>query len=277
MLRSLLIGLDGSPYSETAVELGVRWAKQFDAVLVGLGIVDEPTIRKPAGLMIGGGHYKPIVDEQHLAEARRKVEEFLTRFAERCTAEHVSARVFKEVGLPHEEILEEAQRYDAIVLGKQSYFHFETQEGPDETLFQVLRHAPRPVITVPLSLPQSESILLAYDGSLQAARAAQALAFTGLCQGRAVHVLTIDQDAERGETTAARASEYLGSHGIVAERRVLTVDQDDGTTVLQQAAALDAGLIVMGAYGKPAIQEFFFGSTTRKVLKDATVPLLLYH
>jgi nucleotide-binding universal stress UspA family protein len=47
MLKSVLIGLDGSDYSTAAVELGIRWAKQFDALLVGLGIIDEPTIRGP--------------------------------------------------------------------------------------------------------------------------------------------------------------------------------------------------------------------------------------
>ena len=44
MVRSILIGLDGSPHSETAVQLGVQWAHRFDALLTGLGVVDEPAI-----------------------------------------------------------------------------------------------------------------------------------------------------------------------------------------------------------------------------------------
>jgi nucleotide-binding universal stress UspA family protein len=40
MLRSILIGLDGSGYSTAALELGLRRAGQFEATLVGLGIID---------------------------------------------------------------------------------------------------------------------------------------------------------------------------------------------------------------------------------------------
>jgi nucleotide-binding universal stress UspA family protein len=33
-----------------------------------------------------------------------------------------------------EQIVLEAQRYDLVLLGQQTYFHFETQEGPGDTL-----------------------------------------------------------------------------------------------------------------------------------------------
>jgi hypothetical protein len=60
MLKSILIGLDGSAYSTTALELGIRWARRFDALLVGLGVIDEPTIRGPEPVPLGGAYYKPI-------------------------------------------------------------------------------------------------------------------------------------------------------------------------------------------------------------------------
>jgi len=42
MLKSILIGLDDSPDCEAAVDLGIQWAKQFDALLIGLAVVVEP-------------------------------------------------------------------------------------------------------------------------------------------------------------------------------------------------------------------------------------------
>jgi nucleotide-binding universal stress UspA family protein len=44
MLRSLLVALDGSPWSETATTLALDWAARFDARLIGLGVLDEPSI-----------------------------------------------------------------------------------------------------------------------------------------------------------------------------------------------------------------------------------------
>ena len=46
--------------------------------------------------------------------------------------------------------------------------------------------------------------------------------------------------------------------------------------ILKKAQALEAGLLVMGAYGQPAIREFFLGSVTRKVLKESSIPVFCY-
>jgi hypothetical protein len=40
MLRSVLVGVDGSEYSTAAVALGSQWAQRSGAVFVGLGIID---------------------------------------------------------------------------------------------------------------------------------------------------------------------------------------------------------------------------------------------
>jgi nucleotide-binding universal stress UspA family protein len=48
-------------------------------------------------------------------------------------------------------------------------------------------------------------------------------------------------------------------------------------TILAQARQLNAGLVVMGAYGQPTIREFFLGSVTRSLLQSSPLPLFLYH
>jgi nucleotide-binding universal stress UspA family protein len=121
MLRSILIGLDGSAFSTSAVELGFRWARQFNAFLVGLGIVDEPTIRESQVVQSGAGAQRGENTEARVEEARRKVAEFLEQFAIRCLEAGVPDKLVEKVGLPCERILLEAQRYDLILLGQQSY------------------------------------------------------------------------------------------------------------------------------------------------------------
>ena len=45
MAKSFLIGLDGTTSSARAVQLGVQWAQQCDALLVGLVVVDEASLK----------------------------------------------------------------------------------------------------------------------------------------------------------------------------------------------------------------------------------------
>ena len=284
MLRSILVGLDGSDYSKSAVEVGIYLARKTGALLVGLGVVDEPTIRDAEPSLIGGGvpYAEPVLYRERIASARREVEHFLSQFSLRCAQAGVSCKVLEDVGMPHEQIELEAQRYDLIVLGRQTRFHFETQEGYDDTVRRVLRNSPRPVITVPARLdlnPEElgHTVLVAYDGSLQAARALQAFQNSGLAGVLPTVVMTVDTDPKRAARATERAIDYLRLHDIKANSWPITTTESPASTILAAAAEQQSMLIVMGAYGHPILREFFLGSVTRTLLAESPVPLFLYH
>jgi nucleotide-binding universal stress UspA family protein len=142
MLKSILIGLDGSAYSTAAVELGIHWARRFDALLVGLGVIDEPTIRGPEPVPLGGVYYKRHRDDVRMHEAQVKVEQFLERFTLRCTEAGVPSKLLEDIGLPWEQILVEAQRYDLILLGQQTYFTSRRSSRPARPCTRCSRTAP---------------------------------------------------------------------------------------------------------------------------------------
>jgi nucleotide-binding universal stress UspA family protein len=48
-------------------------------------------------------------------------------------------------------------------------------------------------------------------------------------------------------------------------------------SVLEAVQQHHAGMLVMGAYGKPSWREFFFGTVTKHILAHSAVPLFLYH
>lgn len=277
MLRSILVGLDGSEYAAAAANLAVEWSRRHDALLVGLGIIDEPGIRQPSMMPLGGASFKERRDQACLAHARRSVEQFLERCALQCAQEKVSCKLLEEVGDPVEQIVEEAQRYDLILLGKQTHFRFATQEEPCDTLHQVLKNSPRPVVAVPNALGDGSTTVIAYDGSLQAARSVQALVACGLAPAYPVHVVTIHTDHVKGNRHAQRVLEYLDQHGVRAVPHVVSPREGVARTLLDKAAELQARLLVMGAYGQPVLKEFFLGSVTRTLMKDSGIPLFLYH
>lgn len=267
MIRSILIGLDGSEHSTAATEFGIRWARKFDALLVGLGVVDEPTIRGP----------ETVYEEETLTAARHRVEEFLQKFALRCAEAEVPHKLLEDEGIPEEKLFAEAQRYDLLLLGMQTHFRFATQSGPDDTLARVLKNSPRPVVAVPNRVNTDAAVIVAYDGSLQAARALQAFEASGLGQAAEVHIVSVGDDHLEARRHAERAVEFLGFHEIKAAPHVVSPTGGTAETILKQADHFRAGLLVMGYYGRSALREFFLGSVTRTVLKKSPVPLFLYH
>lgn len=95
MLRSILVGLDGSEHSDSALELGIRWSKRFDALLVGIAVVDEPGLHGPEEYMVGEAYFRDL-NKAILNDARRDVEGWLGRYARRCAEAGVA---FKELGV----------------------------------------------------------------------------------------------------------------------------------------------------------------------------------
>jgi nucleotide-binding universal stress UspA family protein len=277
MLKSILVGLDGSAYSTTAMELGIQWAKRFDALLVGIGVIDEVTISGYDFIRLGSSRYPKNWDVNLVADARRKVEQFLERFALRCAEEQVACKVLEDVGFPEEQIILESQRFDVVLLGRKTYFNFQTQEGFDDTLQKVAKRCPRPVVTVPENLRGGGPVIVAYDGSLQAARTLQAFEATGLGQDCEVHVLCVDVDFKEAARHANRGAEFLRFHDVKATAQPMASEELAAKVILEEVRKCDPRLLVMGAYGQRGWREFLFGSVTSILLRSSPVPVFLSH
>ena len=67
---------------------------------------------------------------------------------------------------------------------------------------------------------------------------------------------------------------HLARHGVSATAEI--IDNDDlsvADLILSRAAAIDADLIVMGAYGRSRLREMILGGATRNILEGMKVPV----
>ncbi len=273
----MLIGLDGSEFSEQALELGIRWAKQTGAGLVGLGVIDEPTICRAEPVGAWGSHYKRRRDQVLLADAREKVQSFFDRFTQRCQQAGVNQRTLEQVGLPFERILFRAEDLDLTILGRETHFQFETQTAPDQTLQKVLQHSRRPVVVVPRHLPEPSAVLVAYDAGSSAVRALQAFQSSGLAMdGTPVHVLSVTTEENVADRRADEAAVFLRHHGIATTAHAFRSNRP-AELIVAEADRLRAHMIVMGAFEHSGLLTFFRRSTTRSVMRSASDRILFLH
>ncbi|WP_422926289.1 universal stress protein [Singulisphaera sp. PoT] len=278
MLKSILLGLDGSEVSDSVEELGLQLARRFDALLVGMGVVDEPGLRLSEMRVFQSRRDWHGVDPMplYLSGTSQHVKDILERFVLRCKEVGVSCKTLEGIGTPFVQILKEAQRFDLILLGQETHFEYEHETNPDVTIGKVLRDSPRPVMSVPKSPRGGEAIVLAYDGSLQASRALYAFEASGLGRSRKVHVLSVEEKRPLAEAHVDRAMEFLKHHEIEAVPHALESSIPPAEVILNKVDHYDAGLIVMGVYGQPIVREFVLGSVTGTVLKGSPVPVFCY-
>jgi len=278
MFKSILLVLGEEGTKHASVDLALRWAEMADALLVGLGIVDTAAVHPVEAVPLGAGQAKRELDAARLTHERHDVENRLSALAVRCAQAHVAFKPLEHVGRPSVDILLEAQRFDLIVMPRHTqYFHTVTENGFGKALWEVLRAAPRPVIAVPDHATTGTSVVIAYDGSVQAARALQAFTASGLAANRCIHVVSLDQDPVEAARRGDRAIEFLASHSIEATLHPESDQPHTAEQLMEHAYRLDAGLLVMGAYGQPRVCEFVLGSVTRALLSNCTIPLFLYH
>ncbi|MBA3941296.1 MAG: universal stress protein [Sphingopyxis sp.] len=137
---------------------------------------------------------------------------------------------------------------------------------------------PVPVLAVPADGPPVDldaPIMVAWNGSPQAASALRA----GVSlMGDARNVVLVTVGEEAGRVPPEDALRYMSRHGVHGELRRETKGIDTAEEVLERTAReINAGLIVMGAFGRPRLRETLFGGVTRYLLEATPAPLLLAH
>jgi nucleotide-binding universal stress UspA family protein len=274
VIRRILVAMDGSAHGDAAAALAIEWAARHGARLLGLGVLDEPAIAGPEPVPLGGTAYKRHRDEVRLAEAHRHIVELLVAFRGRCDGAGVPCEVVEDVGRPHEQIVREAEGCDLVVLGRQANFHHETGSQRDETLGQVLRQSPRPVVVVPREPAPGEGVLVAYGTGREVARTLHTFTLLGLAGDETVDLLAIDSEYAEAERRLQRPRELLAAHGVRARLQPAAVTGGPAEAILGEVHRLRPRLLVMGAHGHHPIRDLFFTSVTRAVLERSPVPVL---
>jgi nucleotide-binding universal stress UspA family protein len=203
------------------------------------------------------------------------VEELLSAFHARGRAAGVAVEVLEDIGDPAVRILREAQRCDVVILGRETHFHFETQDEPDGTLVQVLRGSPRPVVVVPRSVPPGQGVLLAYGGGREAARTLQTFQLLGLAAGEAIEVVTIHRDGAEAEALVNLAGEYLTAQGAPHRLHPIVSAAPPADVLLEQVRRARPRLLVIGAQGRHPLRDLFGASVTRAVMRACPVPTFI--
>ena len=280
MINRILIPLDPSPYTETALEIGCFIAKHHGAELTGLVVLDIPGIKKSVGpAPIGGIHYAEKMEEFKEKEAKERIQLLMSKFREKCEKEGVGYRESKHQGSPSEQIIGESIYYDAVMMGMRTYFHFETSDKPGDTLDKILDHSITPIYGIPerYSFPnipkEKVKVLIAFDGSLPAARALQRFAQLSLPDLMEVMLLTSEQNKDVAEYHLEQATAYLNTHSIFEIKREWT--SKEIIPAIEEKYLDWANVVVVGAHSKKGIIDFMLGSLTKYLIKVAKKPVLI--
>lgn len=147
---------------------------------------------------------------------------------------------------------------------------------------EVLLRTGRPILLAAneMELGPIRSILIAWKPTSQAARAVTA-AIPFLRKAEVVTIVTRTTDNVDHETAKRSATQLATSLAWQDVSADIRIPEGNGRTtyqtILAEATATSADLLVMGGYGHSRTRELVFGGVTRQVLAAAPLAVLLVH
>lgn len=277
MLKRILVVLDGSNAARAAKRYALKLADILKAELTGVGIIDLPWITAAQPEPLGGAAFKIHRDQEVIRQTHERIQAMLAIFRTECDKNSIECHLSELEGFPATEIEGLSEEHDLIIIGKTTDFHFDLDEDTDLTVRYIVRDNPRPIIVVTSEREIDGKVLVAYDGSMQAARALHMFLLLGLGQGHELHVVSIAKRKNEADAIAQRAKAMCQVHGVKVEAEGVASNKPPQDIIKKKAQEINASMVVMGAYGHHGIRELIFGTTTEHLLRESDVALFIHH
>jgi nucleotide-binding universal stress UspA family protein len=282
-MKTILVPTEQNTAMESALDCALLLAKKFDSWIEGFplrpAVADMVAMDPDAGLTM-------VAVKENDADMVRQAEELFRSFMERHGVQRqateassppgaVSWTWHAEAPSGHDFVGSYGRVFDIVVLARPGE---EWQSPSMVTLESALFESGRPVLIAPPTSPASlgTHVLIAWNRSTEQARAT-AFAMPLLRLAERVTILTVEGATVAGPSGAEMARS-LAMNGIAADTLTISPGKvSAGETILKKATELGCDLIVKGAYTQSRLRQMIFGGTTRHILANAKLPVLMAH
>jgi nucleotide-binding universal stress UspA family protein len=280
-MKTILVPTESGAAMTSALDTALLLAQKFDSCIEGFPL--RPAVADLVAMDPDSGLTMVAVKEND-AEMVRQSEQMFRAFME---SHHVPQRAgdanaalscnwLSEAPSGHDFVGSYGRVFDVIVLARPGD---EWQSPSMITLESALFESGRPVLIAPPISPRSlgSNILVAWNNSTEQARTmADAMPILRLAER--ITILTVE-----GATVAGPSGEQMARslkmNGITAQTVTMKPPgkRNAGETILAKAEELGCDLIVKGAYTQSRLRQMIFGGTTRHILANAKLAVLMAH
>jgi nucleotide-binding universal stress UspA family protein len=280
VMKSILVPTEHGAEMVSALDTALLLAQKFDSCIEGFpmrpAIADMVAMDPDTGLTM-------VAVKENDADMVRQAETLFHDFMARHkiprrgdeTPATLSWSWLSSAPSGHDFVGSYGRVFDIIVLARPGD---EWQSPSMVTLESALFESGRPIlIAAPTSPPTlATNIMISWNCSTEQARAT-AFAMPLLRRAERVTICTVE-----GATVAGPSGEQMAralrQNGIASTPiTIATGKRNAGEVLLNKAAELGCDLLIKGAYTQSRLRQMIFGGTTRHVLANAKLPVLMAH
>lgn len=271
MIKRILVGLAGTPYTPVAIQRALELAQQHQAEVTGVTLMDK------SSLLDDGAEtaWQVIEGRKQLADAENRIERSIADFRAACEEMGVEQwRLVQETEAPFTKLIELARYHDLMVFGLKSIFENDFLcQDPEGLLVRIVAAGVRPLIAVTDKYRRINRVLIAYSGSMESAKAMKRFVQLRLFPEAQLKIVTCEKSEEVGQRLLKDAADYCGAHGFTVECE--NSPNTPKTFLLEEASHWQANLIVMGNSARSVLLRKILGDTVLATLRHTPIPLFL--
>jgi nucleotide-binding universal stress UspA family protein len=280
-MKAILLPTEHQTSMQSALDTALLLARKFGSCVEGFalrpGVADLVAMDPDSGLTM-------VAVKENDAELVKHAEEVFRTFMDQHNVPPLSGAGptglswswHKDAPSGHDFVGSYGRVFDMIVLARPGP---EWQSPSMITLESALFESGRPVLIAPPEAPRTlgTNVLVAWNCSTEQARTmADALPILRLAER--VTIATVE-----GATVAGPSGEEMARtlkiNGVAADLITLKPSgkRNAGETLLAKADEMGCDLIIKGAYTQSRLRQMIFGGTTRHILANAKLPVLMAH
>ncbi len=271
MVSTILMATDGSEAGGVAERHVATLANRLRARLLGLSVIEDCLAR---GFQEDGLGVAPPPADAVASYLKSRAEAACRRLAERARGEGVESQCETAQGIADDLIVERGQQADLLVLGRDGQNKDYRTGLVGSTVDAVLRKTVKSALVVPEGAPTSGPVVLAFDGSPGSRIGANVAVQVATRLGEPIHVFVDSKDKGRAVARFEEVRSLVGSLPVPVHEISSTLGRPD-VKIVDSAREVRAGLIVMGAFGRNRISEYFIGSNASAVVRTSPVAVLV--
>ncbi|ENW83820.1 hypothetical protein F908_00718 [Acinetobacter sp. NIPH 284] len=278
-MNRVIACIDSSPCIDAVAEAAAWVAKQTQRELVLLQILDYYPASYHLGEISGViGFESNAMLLKELAELEQKQSELALDYSNNLL-NHISEFIEKQYGLTSTKIQEKGdfleqsfnilKENDVVIIGRVGERAAEKNKPIGSNVENFIRGANCTVITVGEHFEPPKRFIFAYEYSPTCQKMLQRIAQSDLLKKLQCHLLYVGDHPEM----LAEPEKYLKDAGL----DVIPIYRygDVAQNILEYQREHDIQLIVLGAFSHSKIHQFFLGSITTTIFRNANVPLLV--
>lgn len=275
MIKKILIGLGGTPFTDIAIQRAVEIANLHNAVLTAVTVLDRERLEKVGPVPVGGDAYAHRMREKRIKVTEEGIQSAITSFEKKCTENKVTYAIERETGDPFDLMVSHSRYNDLTIFGFKSLFDYGLTPEPEDALAQIIAEGVRPILANSARYREIKRVLVAYSGSMESSNAMQR--FVQLHVWPDVHLTVLhirkNKSIDEAQELVSDAADYCGKHGFSVDKDI--VKGSPRETLLPYVQEHDFDLIVMGNSIRNIFVRSIMGDTVLHTIQNTDRPLFL--